>query len=45
MLTVQVKGGTNAGRRIVKQPARWICDCGIYRSDYSCATCGARRDR
>lgn len=42
MLHVTVKGGTNAGRRRVKQATVWTC-CGTVLRTYSCPGCGTRR--
>jgi hypothetical protein len=54
MLAVNVAGGTNAGRRIIRKPATdWECRCVVgrttlhYRQQHAsltrCLTCGTRR--
>lgn len=41
---INVKGGTGAGRRTIRELRRWTCLCGKTLTSYSCRSCGARRD-
>jgi hypothetical protein len=42
---INVRGGTNAGIRVVKALVRWTCDvCGTETDKYSCPNrCGTTR--
>jgi hypothetical protein len=43
---INVRGGTNAGIRVVKTLAFWVCDvCGESTDKYACPNiaCGTRR--
>lgn len=44
-LSVNVQGGTGAGRRRVREHEPWRCACPADKpgSRYSCGRCGARR--